>query len=437
MTRDEALRGFFSFVLHIFFRRIRVVGLERVPREGGLVLVGNHENGLLDPVLLLVAARRPVRFLAKATLFHHPMVAPWLRLVRALPIYRRQDEGSDMTRNEATFEACEHLLLEGEALSLFPEGISHDLPKLQPLKTGTARIVGRALQRGARPVVLPAGLLYTAKSAFRSEVTVTFGVPVRYDDLAWGAGQEPGAVDALTDRMREALESLTLNAERWEDLKIVEGVRGMALDLAGATPTEEEAGEVTRRLLAEFYKARMEHPTQLHALLVRARAYLKMLDLLGMKDGDVVRESASGSALDRVWRKLAVIVLGYPPAAYGWLFNFLPYLITGRLAVMAGGGRDMVATYKIYGGLLFFPVLYLLQGALLWYAFGPWWAVGAVLLGGPCGLWAMRYYAFRAEFVRLAAAGLSLRTDKGTAARLVEMRDEVLEALKPLVDMYR
>src|SRR5512135_3033086 len=162
MTRDEALRGFFSLVLHIFFRRIRVLGLRRVPREGGLVLVGNHENGLLDPVLLLVAARRSVRFLAKATLFHHPMVAPWLRLVRALPIYRRQDEGSDMTRNEATFEACEHLLLEGGALSLFPEGVSHDLPKLQPLKTGTARIVGRAFQRGARPVVLPAGLLYSA-----------------------------------------------------------------------------------------------------------------------------------------------------------------------------------------------------------------------------------------------------------------------------------
>jgi glycerol-3-phosphate O-acyltransferase/dihydroxyacetone phosphate acyltransferase len=437
MTRDDVVRGFFSLVLHIFFRKIHVVGHERVPREGGLVLVGNHENGLLDPLLLLVASQRPVHFLAKATLFHHPLVSPWLRLVRALPIYRRQDEGSDMTRNEATFEACEHLLLEGEALSLFPEGISHDEPRLQPLKTGTARIVGRALQRGARPVVLPAGLLYSAKSAFRSEVTVTFGVPVRYDDLSWGTGQDHGAVEALTGRMREALESLTLNAERWEDLRIVEGVRGMALDLAGVDPSAEEAGEVTRRLLAEFYRARMEHPTQVHALLIRARAYLKMLDLLRMKDGDVVRESASGSALDRVWRRLAVILVGYPPAAYGWLFNFLPYLITGRLAVLAGGGKDIVATYKIYGGILFFPLFYALQGALLGYALGPWWAVGAVLLGGPCGLWAMRYYALRAEFVRLAAVGLSLRTDRSTQARLVEMRDEVLEVLKPLVDMYR
>ncbi len=437
MTRDEAVRGFFSLVLHIFFRRIRVVGLERVPREGALVLVGNHENGLLDPVLLLVASRRPVRFLAKATLFHNPMVAPWLRLVRALPVYRRQDEGSDMTRNEATFEACEHALLEGAALSLFPEGVSHDQPKLQPLKTGAARIVGRSVQRGAHPVVLPAGLLYTAKSAFRSEVTVTFGVPVRYGDLHWGAGQDHGAVDALTERMREALESLTFNAERWEDLRFVEGVRGMALDLAGVRAGEEEGEEITRRLLVEFYRARMDHPTQLHALIVRARAYLKMLDLLDLKDEDVVRESTKGSALDRVWRRLAVIVVGYPAAAYGWLFNFLPYLITGRLAVAFGGGRDVVATYKIYGGLLFFPLFYALQGVLLGVAFGPWWAVGAVLLGGPCGLWAMRYYALRAEFVRLAAAGLSLRTKRDTLARLVEMRGEVLEALRPLVDMYR
>jgi hypothetical protein len=286
-------------------------------------------------------------------------------------------------------------------------------------------------------VVLPAGLAYSAKSAFRSEVTVTFGVPIPYADLPWGAGEDPAAVDALTERLREALESLTVNAERWEDLNVVQGVRSMALDLAGVKATPEDEGEITRRLVAQFYRARMEHPTQLHALLVKARAYLRMLDLLGLKDEDVVREATAGSALDKVWRRLAVIVLGYPPAAYGWIFNFLPYFITGRMAVLAGAGRDVVATYKIYGGLLFFPLFYLLQGWLLWWAAGPLWAVPAVLLGAPCGLWAIRYYAIRAKFVRLAAAALSLRSNKGTVVRLLELRGEVVEVLKPLVDMYK
>lgn len=437
MTRDEAIRDLFTFVLNIFFRRIEVVGAERVPPGEALVLAGNHENGLLDPLLILAASGRPVRFLAKATLFRHPMVAPFLRLLRALPVYRRQDEGSDMALNEATFEACVHLLLDGEALALFPEGISHDRPMLQPLKTGAARIVGRASGRGAGLTLLPVGLNYSAKSTFRSEATVTFGLPVAYRDLPWGTGEDPAAVAALTGRLREALESLTVNAERWEDLRIVEGVRDMALEQAGPSDDGLDREEVTRRLLEKFYRARADHPTELHALLVRARAYLRMLKLLGLQDGDVTSERRFGSAWNATWKRLAVIFIGYPPALFGWLFNFLPYFLCGRLAFLAGQGRDAVATYKLYGGLVFFPLFYLAQGTLLWRAAGPWWAVLGVALGGPCGLWAMRYYALRSEFVRVAAATLTLGLRRDASERLKEMRAEVEEALRPLVEMYR
>jgi 1-acyl-sn-glycerol-3-phosphate acyltransferase len=436
MTRDGGIRRFFSLVLNIFFRRIKVVGAERVPPEGALVLAGNHENGLLDPLLLFCVSGRSARFLAKATLFRNPLVAPWLRLIKALPVYRRKDEGSDMSRNEATFQACEHLLVNGEALALFPEGISHDLSRLQPLKTGAARIVGRARLRGARPVLLPVGLDYSAKSTFRSEVTVTFGLPVPYEDLPWGAGTDPEAVEALTERLRTALESLTVNAERWEDLRFVDAVRGMALELAGLSGDDLDRVEVTRRLLEEFYRARFEHPTELHALLVKAKAYVRMLELLRLRDGDVAGETKFGPVLIHTWKRLAVVLAGYPPALYGWLFNFLPYFLTGRLALAAGGERDVVATYKLYAGLLLFPLFYLGQGAMIWRAAGPWWAALTVALGAPCGLWAMRYYAIRSDFVHLVSATVTLGLRRDASDRLKEMRAEVVEALKPLVEMY-
>jgi len=436
MTRDEGIRRFFALVLNIFFRRIKVVGSERVPPEGALILAGNHENGLLDPLLLFCISGRSARFLAKATLFRNPLVAPWLRLTNALPIYRRQDEGSDMSRNEATFQACEHLLVNGEALALFPEGISHDLPRLQPLKTGAARIVGRARQRGASLVLLPVGLSYSAKATFRSDVTVTFGLPVPYADLPWGHGDDPAAVEALTERLRVALESLTVNAERWEDLRFVEGVRSMALELAGFGDENLDRVAVTRRLLEEFYRARLEHPTELHALLTKARAYVRMLDLLGLRDGDVSGETKVGAAFIHTWKRLAVVLAGYPPALYGWLFNFLPYFLTGRLALAAGDERDVVATYKLYAGLVLFPLFYLGQGATVWRAAGPWWAALAVAVGGPCGLWAMRYYALRSEFVHLVSATVTLDLRRDAGERLKEMRAEVIEALKPLVAMY-
>ncbi len=59
------------------FFRVEVSGAERVPRSGPVLLVANHRNSLLDPMLLAVAAGRPVRFLAKAPLFTDPKLG-WM-----------------------------------------------------------------------------------------------------------------------------------------------------------------------------------------------------------------------------------------------------------------------------------------------------------------------------------------------------------------------
>lgn len=87
------MRRFFAFVLSVFFRKIVVSGGEKLP-DGPAILVANHVNSLLDPLLLYVISPRPVRFLAKAPLFKHPLVSPFLRLLRAVPVQRRQDPGA-------------------------------------------------------------------------------------------------------------------------------------------------------------------------------------------------------------------------------------------------------------------------------------------------------------------------------------------------------
>src|SRR5256885_35362 len=128
------------FALRVFFRRVEVVGRERVPRRGACLFVLNHPNGLVDPAFLLCFAPRPVSFLAKSPLFRMPVVGFLVRALDSIPVYRKQDEGADTSRNRETFERAAELLRRGGTIAICPEGASHSEPYLLPLKTGAARI---------------------------------------------------------------------------------------------------------------------------------------------------------------------------------------------------------------------------------------------------------------------------------------------------------
>jgi len=208
------LRG----VLRIFFRRTEVSGAERVPRAGPVIFVLNHPNGLIDPTFLLCLAPRRVSFLAKAPLFHMPIIGAIARAFEAIPVHRRQDTGADLQKNAETFDAARAVLVHGGTIAVFPEGTSHSDPKLRPLKTGTARIAlgaAAALPPNLRLEIVPVGLYYRAKQTFRSVALLHFGTPFSVERIALAAGAEPPAepVLAVTARLEAALRTVTLEAE--------------------------------------------------------------------------------------------------------------------------------------------------------------------------------------------------------------------------------
>ena len=205
---DRVLALLTRLTLRVFFREIEVVGLARVPRGVPLLVVANHVNSLVDPLLILAFLGLRLRILAKSTLWRHPVVAPLLVLAGAVPVYRRQD-GTDMTRNFDTFRRCRAVLAGGGAVLLFPEGTSHSQPYRLPLKTGAARIAleTEACHGPCGLRVIPVGLRYEAKGEFRSRVLIHVGDPIdpapereRY------ARHGRVAVRELTERIARALD---------------------------------------------------------------------------------------------------------------------------------------------------------------------------------------------------------------------------------------
>src|SRR5689334_10868038 len=96
-------RGVLGLVVRIFFRRAVVTGAENVPATGPALLVFNHPNSLVDPLIALAMSPRPVVFLAKEPLFRIPVLGFLVKSMGSIPVYRKMD-GADTAQNRRTFD---------------------------------------------------------------------------------------------------------------------------------------------------------------------------------------------------------------------------------------------------------------------------------------------------------------------------------------------
>jgi 1-acyl-sn-glycerol-3-phosphate acyltransferase len=362
-----------------------------VPREGPVLLVANHPNALLDPILVAAAARRPVRFLAKAPLFAIPVLGAMVRAAGAIAVYRHQDDATATGRNVDSLRAAQEALAAGGAIALFPEGISHDQPAISPLKTGAARIaLGAAALAGGPLPVMALGIVLREKETFRSEALVVGSAPVRWDDLAGRGADDVEAARELTARLDAALRDVTVNLEHWADRPVVECAEAIWASKYGISRDSAERIERLRVATDLLYRIRRDPRSGYTGLVAAVTRHARSLRRLGLAPADLDADLGNTAAL---WWSLRRIPLLLAPvvavAAVGWLLWWPPYRLTGLVAEHVPGERDIRSTYKLFGGL----VIYLLWLLLLaWFAAdGGAGAVAAVLIGAPAiglaGLW--------------------------------------------------
>ena len=363
------------------YYRFAVAGGD-VPRAGPVLLVANHPNSLLDPAMVAAAARRPVRFLAKATLFTHPAVGWLVRGAGAIPVYRQQDDPSQMRRNTEMFRAVHDALASGAAVGIFPEGISHSSPAIAPLKTGAARIAlgGAALIGRAFPII-PVGLVVRDKGTFRSAALAIIGTPVPWDDLALAGAETTEAVRQLTARIDAAIREVTVNLEQWEDAPLVEcaeAIHAAELGVANDRLTRHERVRDTARILLML---RDSGDPRWEPLANDVRAHERALGKLGLRPVDLREAPRVRAALGWTLRRLPLVAAAASGvAAIGITLFWLPYRLTGIVANIGNPNEDTVSTHKVLGGTLIFLLWILLLSGLAGAIGGFVWGIAALVV---------------------------------------------------------
>jgi glycerol-3-phosphate O-acyltransferase/dihydroxyacetone phosphate acyltransferase len=414
------------FLLRLFYRRLDVVGLERVPLVEPLVVAANHNNSLVDPLILVATLPRRFRPLAKAGLFHHPLVGPFLWLVGGLPVRRRTDDGGDDPgRNAAMFKAVEDALLAGGAIAIFPEGVTQAEPKLMPVKTGASRMVLGAKRRGAASVtLLPVGLHFQEPGTFRGgSALVLVGEPIRTSDLDETADFD-GSVRELTARLGSALKALIVEADDRETLRLLKMVQ-----LVAQEKTSDPAARVSwLRRASEGYRYWFERdPARVADLRKRFTEYGTELERAGFTEEELTHTYSWGGVVRYSLRQGFALLVGLPLAAYGILVHVVPYKLTGLAAGALDRTEEEIATDKIAAGLLVYPVCWLGESLLVSHFLGHVWIFVLLLL--PSAFFAIGWHE-RLERVRRSARGLFAflgRGDERLRAEREELAREIAE----------
>lgn len=404
----------FSLALRLFFRRIETYGAERVPTAEPLLFVLNHPNGLIDPALVFCALPRRISFLAKSTLFDLPVLRRLLRLVEALPVYRRVDAPADPSLNQRTFARCRALLRQNRCIAIFPEGRSHDETRLQPLKTGAARIALGAVSIGNREntdahadvtaqdldslKIIPAGLYYTSKTSFRSEALIRFGEPLEVSPIALDEDGEPprDAVRELSSRIESALRAVTLNVADNEELETVaraEQLFSSIYETINFRLSLADEFDLRRRFAVTLAGAQSDQSPRHADLRARLRSYEEELKGFGIRPDNLALLAHSRAYVLRHFlaRWLAVALLS-PLAVCGALLHLPAYFVATFVSrrFRRHGIDEIAPTVKILAAIVLVPATWLIFALAIFFNFGWLMSLASLPVAVLCGYVAMR-----------------------------------------------
>jgi 1-acyl-sn-glycerol-3-phosphate acyltransferase len=198
----EFLMRFICWLLIHSIYRLKKSGLENIPEHGPAVLVCNHVS-FVDPLVILAASPRPIRFVMDHRIFRTPVLSFIFRTSKAIPIAPAKED--ERLLNDA-YDQIARALEQGELIAIFPEGRVTDTGELYPFRSGIRRIVERT------PVpVIPLALKGLWGSFFSRRHGPAMSKPFRrgaFSEIALEAGAAVSPSLATPESLQAAVQEM-------------------------------------------------------------------------------------------------------------------------------------------------------------------------------------------------------------------------------------
>ena len=176
----KTVRGIVKVGLFFTHKKIKVYGKENIPNKGAIIFIGNHQNALIDAILIPTTTNRNIHFLTRASVFKSKIVSNILKSLNLIPVYRVRDGLRTIEKNLKVFEQCFDILKNEKAIQIFAEGEHHLKRRVIPLKKGFARIILGTLQKypDLNIKIIPVGINYDSHLNYPFSVSIYYGKPI-------------------------------------------------------------------------------------------------------------------------------------------------------------------------------------------------------------------------------------------------------------------
>ncbi len=359
------IRPIVRLTLRIFFSKIHIHNIGRIPLDRPVLISSNHPSAFLEACLLATHFPKSLHFLVRGDIFINKFVINLLKQVHLTPIYRVSDGFKNLRANENTFNECHQRLKNNEVIVVYAEGNTTQEKRLRPIQKGLARIAFGALDRypDMDLCIVPLGVNYSHPNDFRSEVMIEVGMPITLKDYYQQYKSDSiRAISELTQKVEAEMKPLVIHVDKDEYLPLAEKL--FLINKANSTypflPVIDRSGD--RFVKDKEVSEKVNSMTDLDRQVVLEK--LSSIDEIGAKPGLFSIVAFIGK-----WINNLPFLLGYAitkakvkrieffaSVLVGTtMFLYLFYLVLVAIVVKALGGSILQA----YAFLFVFGFLYL------------------------------------------------------------------------------
>jgi len=366
------------------FWRVEVNGRKNLPWGKPFIVMPNHENALVDAVMMITRMRDQPYSIARAGAFQIPFVAKMLAHIRMFPIYRPQDGISNMSKNEQIMQDIMDCMKDGQRILIYPEGDQSMDRRLRRLKKGTFRMAMMALNQTDGDLdlhMVPAGIVYEDHAKMGRRCIVNFGEPINAREI-WEENDRHEArtikklIAVMHDRMRLHMMDIPSNDYN----ETIDHLREMyvpeALIKAKISPKNyTERWGYDQAFANTFVAQEGERKEEFDQLKGKLKKFEEAVAGMKLRQGVFSRKTWPVSEL---LAELLLFIIALPMFLIGFTINIIPYKFGQWATHKVFKSKNFEGTGLFFFGLLGHTV---------------WWTIWALIIG-IAGVWWMGLYFY-------------------------------------------